>query len=223
VEYDYSTTTNIYEAPVPVQEVYEETTVAPAPAYESSVQPAAYAAPESVSPPVGETNSASESAPIEPTLVDQGNAAFNAGEYERAGRLYLSAVLADQNTEIARLFYGLAQFALGDYELAATAMRRAILIGSDMIERPVDLRSIYPDLQTFENHVERLYTFVSEHPGDRNALFLLGFVHYASAHPDQAVTYLRTLTDLDPTDELAIKIRDRAAEVIRNAPTPSEK
>ena len=149
----------------------------------------------------------------EPTLVDFGNAAFNAGEYNEAVRYYVGAVLADDKDAVARLFYGLAQFALGDYDLAAMGMRRALAVMPDLIDRPIDLRSLYPDIETFESHLDKLVRFVNEHPSGTNALFVLGYVYYASAQPELAVPTLRALTDLDPKDELASRVRDAAIRV----------
>ena len=155
----------------------------------------------------------------EPTLVDLGNAAFNDGAYDEAVRYYIGAVLTDDQDGIARLFYGLAEFALGDYDLAATGMRRALVVLPDLIERPIDLRSLYPDLGTFESHLNKLVRFVNEHPKGTNALFVLGYVYYASAQPELAAATMRSLTELDPTDELAAKVRDASVQVLSVDPS----
>ena len=168
------------------------------------------------SAPITEPGTAGE--PAKPTLIDEGNAAFNAGEYQTAVRYYVSAVLAGDNDAFARLFYGLAQFALGDYELAAMGMRRALAIAPELIERPVDFRSIYPDLATFDRHLNKLVAYVAEHPTDKAALFLLSYVYFASAQPDLALPTARVLADLDPEDKLAGKVRDAAAGVLEQAP-----
>jgi tetratricopeptide (TPR) repeat protein len=165
--------------------------------------------------PVGEAESQVDTGPApEPTLVDFGNAAFNAGDYEGAVRYYVGAVLADDNDGVARLFYGLTQFALGDYDLSAMGMRRALGVLPELIDRPIDLRSLYPDAESFEAQLEKLVSFVKEHKDARNALFTLGYVYYATAQPGLATETMRKLTDLDPKDELAIKVRDAAAKVI---------
>jgi tetratricopeptide (TPR) repeat protein len=151
--------------------------------------------------------------------VDLGNAAFNDGAYDEAVRYYIGAVLTDDQDGIARLFYGLAQFALGDYDLAATGMRRALVVLPDLIERPIDLRSLYPDLETFESHLNKLVRFVNEHPKGTNALFVLGYVYYASAQPELAAATMRSLTELEPTDELAAKVRDASVQVLSVDPS----
>ena len=158
----------------------------------------------------------------EPTLVDLGNAAFNEGDYNEAVRYYVGAVLADDNDGIARLFYGLAQFALGDYDLAAMGMRRALVVMPDLIDRPIDLRSLYPDLETFESHVNKVVRFVNENPSGTNALFVLGYVYYASAQPEPAVSTLRKLTDLDPKDKQGAQVRNAAISVLSADETPPQ-
>ncbi len=156
------------------------------------------------------------------TLVDEGNIAFNAGDYESAIRLYVAAVLVDDTDAFARLFYGLAQFAIGDYELAAVGMRRALTLDPELITSPIDLRSIYPDLETFDEQLKRLVVGVSENPKNEDVVFLLGYVYYATADPASAVALLQTAVDLDPTDELALAVRDRAAEVLAETAIATE-
>ncbi len=160
--------------------------------------------------------------PPEPTLVDLGNAAFNAGDYEEAVRFYVGAVLVDDSDAAARLFYGLAQFALGDNDLAAMALRRALDLWPELIEQPIDLRSLYPDIASFESHLDNLVKFVDEHASNRNALFVLGYVYYATAQPELAAITLGKLVDLEPEDALAARVRDAALRVIAAGKTASE-
>jgi tetratricopeptide (TPR) repeat protein len=175
-----------------------------APVVGSAIQPSVQA----------EAAEAPPAAEQEPTLVDIGNAAFNEGDYQEAIRYYVGAVLANDDDGIARLFYGLSQFAIGDYDLAAMGMRRALVVMPDLIDRPIDLRSLYPDLETFESHLAKLVRFVEENPRGTNAMFVLGYVYYASAQPELAVPTLRKLTDLDPNDKEAAQVRNAAISVL---------
>jgi len=176
----------------------------PAPVVGSAIEPGVQA----------ETIEGAPAAEQEPTLVDIGNAAFNEGDYQEAIRYYVGAVLANDNDGIARLFYGLSQFAIGDYDLAAMGMRRALVIMPDLIDRPIDLRSLYPDLETFESQLDKLVRFVEENPRGTNAMFVLGYVYYASAQPELAVSTLRKLTDLDSKDKEAAQVRNAAIAVL---------
>ena len=158
--------------------------------------------------------SATASAPPDPTLVDHGNAAFNAGDYHEAARFYVGAVLADDGDAYARLFYGLAQFAQGDIDLAAMALRRALSVEPELIDHPIDLRTLYPEASIFDGHTDRLAYHVGANPEDRNGLFVLGYVRYATAQPELALESLQALIALDPQDGLARELRDAVQRVL---------
>ena len=111
---------------------------------------------------------------------------------------------------------------LGDYELANVGIRRALVLDPDLIARPIDVRSVYPDAATFETQRDDLLKYVGDNSDDTNAQFLLGFIYYASAQPDMAVSFFRSVTDTNPKDELAVRMRDQAVAVMSSAPAESK-
>ncbi len=151
----------------------------------------------------------------EATLLGQGNAAFMAGRYDEARRLYVSAMLADERDGYAKFLYALANFAMRDYEVAGMAIRRALLTTTDLIDYPVDVRSLYPQPTLFEAQLEDLTRFVADHPHDRGALLLLGYMHYAGGQPKPALSVLDRLAKIDPDDDIASLLRDAVARVSR--------
>ena len=142
--------------------------------------------------------------------INDGNAAFLEGRYEDARRQYVRVVFADERDGFAKLLYGLASFALGDHELAAVAVRRALDLLPELIDDPIDLRGFYPDQVTLEAQISALLAILREHPDDPEGLFLLGYLYYAIGQPDEAVATLQQLVDFDPIDELAPRVRDAA-------------
>ena len=104
--------------------------------------------------------------------------------------------------------------ALGKYDVASIAVRRALSVTPDLINRPLDVRSMYPDADVYESHLAALKKHVEANPEDRGARFLLGFIHYGSARPEAALALFKQLADADPEDELAAAMRDSAARVI---------
>ncbi|UCC29224.1 MAG: tetratricopeptide repeat protein [Phycisphaerales bacterium] len=154
-------------------------------------------------------------APEEVTLLGQGNAAFAAGRYDEARRLYVSAMLADERDGYAKFLYALVNFALGDYEVAAMAIRRALLTTADLIDYPVDVRSLYPEAALFETQLEGLTRFAGDHPNDRGALLLLGYLQYAGGHPKPALSVLDRLVKIDPDDDVVSLLRDAVSRVSR--------
>lgn len=156
----------------------------------------------------------------EPTLVDLGNVAFNAGDYEEAMRFYITALLTDDQDAVARLFYGLSQFAVGDYSMASMAMRRALAVDPSLVEQPIDLRSLYPDLETFQKQLASLEAHVSKHPDDVHALFLMGYVYFAAAEPEKAIGTLNQLTTIDPRHDPGAQVLGVAKAIVKAEAEP---
>lgn len=151
------------------------------------------------------------------TLVGQGNAAFLAGRYDQARRLYASAMLADERDGYAKLLYALANFAIGDYAVSGMAIRRALLTTPELVDYPVDVRSLYEDPVPFNAQLEKLTRYVADHPEYPSALLLLGYIEYAAGAPERAAPILQQLSTADPDDSLAVLLRDAALRAARGA------
>jgi len=146
--------------------------------------------------------------------VELGGTAFTAGEYDEARRLYMRAVLADDEDGYAQLFYGLASFAGGEYGAAATAFRRALEAAPELIDDPIDLRSFYADESTLTGQLAALGEVLAGQPGDREARFLLGYLHFATGNPEEALGVLQPVASSGPVDTLAVLVRDAATRVL---------
>ncbi len=144
------------------------------------------------------------------TLVGQGNAAFVAGRYDQARRLYASAMLADERDGYAKLLYAIANFAIGDYAVSGMAIRRALLTTPALIDYPVDVRSLYEDPVPFHTQHEKLIRYVADHPQYPSALLLLGYIEYAAGAPKRAAAIMEQLSTANPDDSLAALLRDAA-------------
>jgi hypothetical protein len=197
-------------------EVYTEpATVEPAPpagaAPYDATQGAAYGAlatptPGEVVAPEYEAIDEQEAIP----WAQRGADAFAVGKYDDARRLFSQVMLADERDGYAKLLYGLSNFALGEFEVASVAVRRALLTTDFLIERPLDARTLYEDPLMFEGQLERLIRHVTEHKDDGQAKFLLAYLHYSIGRADTAAAMLTDLTASDPSDTLAVKLRNAA-------------
>ncbi len=153
--------------------------------------------------------------PGEMTLVGKGNAAFTNGRYDDARRFYVSAIMADERDGYAKFLYALTNFALGDYEVASMAIRRALLTTVDLIDYPVDIRSFYPDKSWLAAQLDSLVAFVEAHPQDPDARLLLGYLHYAAGDPQLAMSVLDLQATSDNKDEIVTLLRDAVLRVSR--------
>ncbi|MCH8146588.1 MAG: tetratricopeptide repeat protein [Planctomycetes bacterium] len=149
-----------------------------------------------------------------PALVEKGNEAFRAGRYDEARSWHARAMLADSEDGYAKLFYGLANFAQGQYDVAASAFRRALMEVPELIDYPIDLRTVYDDPTVLTTQLGRLARVRSAHSADTELAFLLGYLYYATGDPQGAVSTLGALTNEDSDDTLARLVRDAAIRVL---------
>lgn len=148
-------------------------------------------------------------APISP-WIDSGSAAFAAGRYDEARGLFLRAIFVDEEDGFAKLLYGLASFADGDYRLAAVALRRALEVTPELVDNPIDLRGFYPDAETLQGHIQALVDSLEKNPLDADGAFLLGYLYYATGEPQKAYETLQRAAEVDPTNEFATRVGERA-------------
>ncbi|MFQ5412816.1 MAG: tetratricopeptide repeat protein [Phycisphaerae bacterium] len=170
--------------------------------------------------PEPDSTYAAPPSPIQ-ALLEQGHDAFRRGAYEEARSRYVRAILADEAGGVAKLFYGFANVALGDYEQAAVAFRRALIATPELIDTPPDLRDLYRDDDRLTAHITDLAAFFAAHPESRDALFVLGYMHYAAADPVAALDAFTALCDADPSDDVVMLLRHAARRAVRHAaPSP---
>ncbi len=204
--------------------IYEEAEVGP-PATTPRLAPETLP-PASVSP----TDAASDIQPTdaEPyhvlddstrSVIQEGTTAFAAGDYPAAQRLFLEAVMADERDGYAKLLHAVASFARGDYKLAGLTTRRALHTSEVLMYQPPDLRTLYADVETFRAQLSALGAYVERSSADRNAKFLLGYVYYATARPEDAARLFSEVAGRDEEDSLAKKMYEIASSVEKQPPS----
>jgi tetratricopeptide (TPR) repeat protein len=144
-------------------------------------------------------------------ILGEGNLAFSEGRYEDARRVYVRAMLIDERDGYAKMLYAWANFALGDYQLAATATRRALLTSPDLVRYPSDIRLHYRDLVALEQQVDALQSHVAAHPSDREAGLLLGYLFYSIGDLPRGLAAFNDLAAGDATDPTVAALQDAAA------------
>jgi tetratricopeptide (TPR) repeat protein len=154
------------------------------------------------------------------TIVSDANNAFAAGRYEEAKGLYVRAVMTDERDGYAKTLYAWANFALGDYEAAAAALRRALLTTPDLVDYPLDLRTLYPDRAILDRHSDALMRFLADHPQHREAQLLWGYLLYSIGQAEPAATVFSALAGADQDDTLLSLLRDAAVRNARGSSPP---
>lgn len=154
------------------------------------------------------------------SVVSEGNTAFNAGRFEEARRLYIRAVLADERDGYAKMLYAWANFAMGDFTVSASAIRRALLTTSDLIDYPMDLRTLYGDRDLLTAQTDALQRHSIEHGDDAEAQLVLAYLYYSVGEADRAARIFEGLAQRDPADTLVPLVRDAATRASRGQTPP---
>jgi len=183
---------------------------------------AAPAAPTEPTEPADSAERGIELAEVTPgvnAVIDEGIEAFAAGRFEEARRSFVRVSLEDRGDAYAMLLYGWTWFAVGDHEIAASAIRGALGYTPEVVHHPLDLRTLYGDEAALEGRLEQLGEFVSQFPANRQARFLLGYALMSSGRFQEAldaILPLRTPTSDDPITDSVIAALEEA--VTANVP-----
>lgn len=156
------------------------------------------------------------------SLVGDGNAAFTAGRYEDARRLYTRAVMADERDGYVKMLLGWASFAVGDFDGAAAAIRRALLTTDDLVTYPMDVRTFYPDAAVLNQQIDALAQHSQSRPDDREAEFVLAYLYYSVGQAERSASMLTGLVNRDRNDTLAATVRDAAVRAAQSQSAPAK-
>jgi tetratricopeptide (TPR) repeat protein len=108
-------------------------------------------------------------------LVETGREAFATGQYGRALELFRKAAEITPNEPSAHYLIAQAQFALGKYREAVTAIGAGMALRADWPEARFSSRDLYGDRpETFDQHLADLRRAAEAFPNDPTLLFLLG-------------------------------------------------
>lgn len=103
---------------------------------------------------------------------------LKAGDYEQAVVALTMATQLNQGDPASRIHLAQAQMAMGHYDEAAAALRRALQLQPNLKFIPLDLGKYYSDPDDFDQQVERLCAYVKAHPVTADVYFLLGYMEF---------------------------------------------
>jgi len=219
--YGYSYASVYLTQPYVVQ-AYDDTPAYVVPTYTQSVE-TTYVSPGTPPPAAAPPATPESYQPLMPPQaasppVSEGNAAFAAGRYDEARDLYVRAVFSDERDGYAKVLYAWSNFALGDYDVAAAAIRRALLTTPDLVTYPMDLRTLYSDPAVLDRQTDALLRFLADHPNHAEAQLVWGYLLYSIGQADRAASAFNSLAGADANDTIVLRLRDAA---VRAAPSPS--
>lgn len=147
--------------------------------------------------------------------IGRGDKAFEQGAYEQARAEYRQAIEAVGDEPGLRIALGLSDYALGSFGDAARAIRRGVARSPELAKSDFHLLDVYGRMTDADLHRRALDNYVSQHPEDADALFVLGFVQYFSGQRHSARTTFGAYRSIVPHDELADSFIEFALDVRR--------
>jgi tetratricopeptide (TPR) repeat protein len=156
-------------------------------------------------------------------LLDQGEKSLMDGQYAKAREYFAKAASLNPHDPRSRLSRAFAEFALGDFENAATTAREVMKIAPDLAATPLDMRGLFGDTGIVEEQLVRLDQITQLHTRSSRMQFLLGFVLYFSGERAYGAQALVVYRDANPEDSTLGPFIDIAENVTRSMPQPDER
>ncbi len=148
--------------------------------------------------------------------IGRGDKAFEQGAYEQARAEYRQAIDAVGDEPGLRIALGLSDYALGSFGDAARAIRRGVARSPELAKSDFHLLDVYGRMTDADLHRRALDNYVSQHPEDADALFVLGFVQFFSGQRHSARTTFGAYRSIVPHDDLADSFIELVLDVRRD-------
>lgn len=175
------------------------------------VDPYDYSLPISTASPPPEESVVDESLGLFQSARD----AFKAGNYVPALQQADAALAKSPNDTSLHEFRALCLFALGRYDDAATALYAVLSVGPGW-DWPT-LIGLYPNIDVYTSHQRTLETYCKDNPQAAPARFVLAYHYLTQGHYDVAMSTLRQVVKLKPSDTLSAKLLEQLEAAGKNA------
>jgi len=125
---------------------------------------------------------------LEPdALIDYGSSFFKNADYQTAAKLFKKAIDLDQKLPVVHIAYGDSLFALGRFD------ETGLEIYPKYAENPINRREFYNNPSEFDRQLRNLENYVSTHPSNLNARFLLGYNYFFTQAYEKAEEQLKAV------------------------------
>ena len=130
-------------------------------------------------------------------LLDEGDVLFRRQQFHAALQKYKQAASAAPELAEVHWRQGHALVAIGEYERAATMLKRALALSEDAKRGGFRLEMLYgPAVATKEMHLERLAEWTLAHQRSPDGYFLIGLILWYDGQSERAEKFLRRSGDL---------------------------
>lgn len=147
----------------------------------------------------------------------QADEAFRERRYADAVHFYAKAIEYRPNEGVMYLVLADALLATGDYHYGAFALRRALELDPSLASNDIDKHDFYANPAEFDEQLQLLERFLSDHPGDADARLLLAANYLFGRKPALTIDLLESGASASVRNEAAGKLILDAAKRARDA------
>ena len=159
------------------------------------------------------------SPPLDNPAFDMARDSFKRGDYVTALRDVDAAIKRSPTDAVMHEFRSLTLFALRDYRQSAAVAHSILAVGPGWDY--TTMSSLYPDPFVYSEQLRHLEEYAHEHPRAADAHFLLAYHEMIGSRKDEALTELRQVVKLMPTDRLAAELLTMVKGPPKQAPSPA--
>jgi tetratricopeptide (TPR) repeat protein len=153
-------------------------------------------------------------------LFDGAKTAFRNGDYDTALADLDRVIEALPSDPVPHEMRALTLFALGRYNEASATLESLLAVSPGWNWSAMS--SLYSNVDTYTSQLRALEGFVTEHPDDAAAKFLLAYHYLVTNYPDAAKQQLQRVVELQPRDYVAQQLLKGLSEDATTEPANDE-
>lgn len=147
--------------------------------------------------------------------LDRAQRLFRERNYQEAVEAYHKASGLNSGNALLKMGQAFSLLAVGDYESAASALRRALTLNPEWNEKPVLVATFYGDANDFSAHLARLDIYVKKYKENVEARFLQAYLYVVANRMNEAAELLAGILETQPNDLDATTLLGRIAAAKR--------
>ncbi len=152
-------------------------------------------------------------------FLSDARTAFYQGDYAAALTLVDKAIQKSPSDPVLHEFRALVLFATKQYAHAAATLYAVLSAGPGWDW--TTLISLYPNVDTYTQQLRALEAYRRANPMSAEARFVLAYHYLTGGHADAAVTELKEVVKLQPSDQLSAQLIKTLSPPVETEPAPA--